>query len=166
MVSIFSRGCKLPHQSSPFLLASLAGVVYRPTPLRNYYGRSSSTYTPNPPCHPLPSLPHLSGSLARGSMLPLSPLLGTLAGVVCSPLRIISRGSIVEGWLYINPGWYSTCGGMTINVPLMKWRLYTSCRVYIFYGVRYSTKYTVFFLLLLTINLLRYFYYTLVRLSL
>ena len=33
-------------------------------------------------------------------------------------------------------------------------------------GVRYNIKYTVFFLLLLTLNLLRYFYYTLVRLSL
>ena len=44
--------------------------------------------------------------------------------------------------------------------------IYSSRMGYIIDGVRYSTKYTVFFLLLLTVGLLRYFYYTLVRLSL
>ena len=48
------------------------------------------------------------------------------------------------------------------------WRVGFTPRVglYIFYGERCSIKCTVFFLLLFTIYLLRYFYYTLVRLSL
>ena len=58
----------------------------------------------------------------------------------------------VEGWKYMYHVWRDE------SIPRVG--------LYICNGVRCGTKCTVFFLLLLTIYLIRYFYYTLVRLSL